>query len=206
MKADIVPANIKGKNTDLQHSVTLPTREEAVKCFNRAHKRLLNPPLWHELCGVLSASFMLIAEDGYDPHRLAEVDDYFRIDTPGPGNIAGNGYDWVRVEAIEDETNAEGEEESFAIRVRASQNPDNKKTTDTAHFFEQSATSSFVITRAGNEVTAFYHGRNELPNTHTDKTTDNVRNALVAFGGFAGLSEAQWYALIKGLLQEEIGG
>ena len=46
----------------------------------------------------------------------------------------------------------------------------------------------------------------EVPNTATEKGGDNVRNALIASGAIAGLSEAQWTALIKGLLSAEIGG
>ena len=78
--------------------------------------------------------------------------------------------------------------------------------TNTAHFFGEDASSTFLIERNGDKVTAFYHGRNEVPNTSTPKWGDNVRNALVASGAIVGLSEAQWSALCKGFLAEEIGG
>jgi len=206
MNNDIVPVQVKGKQSDLQYTLTLETRAEAIDCFNRASKRLLNPKVWHELCGALSASFVLTGAHGEIVTRLAQVNDYLRIEIPAPGSAAGDGYDWVRIEAIDDKTDNNAEQEHFAITVRPCTMPGGATGGDTAHFFEHSATSSFVVERKQNTVTAYYYGRNEVPNTDTERTMDNVRNALVATGGFAGLSEAQWYGLIKGLLQEEIGG
>ena len=76
----------------------------------------------------------------------------------------------------------------------------------TAHFFRSDATSTFIIERNGSRVTAFYHGRNELPNTATPNLSDNIRNGLVAAGAIMSLSEIQWSALSKGFLTKEIGG
>jgi len=45
----------------------------------------------------------------------------------------------------------------------------------------------------------------KLPNTSTNRTMDNVRNALVAAGASAGLSEAQWSSLTKALPGARIG-
>ena len=75
-----------------------------------------------------------------------------------------------------------------------------------AHFFRAEATSTFLIERDGCKVTAYYHGRNEVPNTSTPKWSDNVRNTFIAAGAIIGLSEAQWAALSKGFLRDEIGG
>lgn len=77
---------------------------------------------------------------------------------------------------------------------------------EVAHFFTEDVSSTFVIIRKGNEVTSYYYGRNETPNVHTHSMADNIRNAIVSSGALASLSEAQWLALIKGLLQPEIGG
>lgn len=201
----LIPDNKRGKATDLDHSVPLPDREQALDCYKRACKRLLNPPVWHELSGALSAHFVLTNEKGEEQERLLQEDDYIRINIPGPGSAVGDGFDWVKVEMVEDKTDPAAEEESIGLKVRTCDNPTSKEN-DTAHFFQQDATSSFIIHRRGNTVTASYHGRNEVPNTKTDKTTDNLRNALVATGAIAGLSELQWSALIKGFLAKEIGG
>jgi hypothetical protein len=202
---DLVPDNYVGKPTNLSSSVILPTREEALICFNRATKRLLNPPVWHKLSGWASAHFELSGPDAEEKERLAEEGDYFRIDVPGPGPSAGDGFDWVMVEKISIHVNQTGISEWIFLQVRPCSNP-RKPNGDTAHFFKSLASSSYIVERNGNIVTARYHGRNETPNTSTDSTFDNARNATFAAGAAIGLSEVQWTALLKGLLAAEIGG
>lgn len=201
--APLVPENVKGKSVDLEESVLEKNTENAENTFNRACTRLLNPPIWHELAGTFSAEFELNDEGAKYPERLAGVNDYFKITIPGPGNNAGDGYDWVKVEAIEENT-LPGAEASFAMRVRASPSPSHAEK-GTAHFFKEDATSTFIVRRTGNEITVSYHGRNELPNTEGD-LTDKIRNTIVASGAALGLSELHWKALLKGLLAKEIGG
>lgn len=201
MTCTIIPENIKGKQTDLTTSVSFDTKEEAIKAFATARNRIRNPRLWQDLCGGLASSFALTTTSGVEVQRSVKVNDHFRIDIPGPGPIAGDGYDWVCVEDIEDRNSEEGDEELFAVKVRPCNNPA-KPTDETAHFFLDSATSSFMVQRNGNTVTASYHGRNEVPNVKMDNPADSIRNTLVAAGAIAGLSEAQWYTLIKGFLAE----
>jgi hypothetical protein len=200
----LVPDNVKGKATDLDYAVTAASDEEAADCFTRAWKRMMNPPIWHKLCGSLSANFVLTGEHGDPVDRLAQQNDHIRIDIPGPGNRTGDGHDWVLIESIEQRLNPAAAEEYVGMKVHASANP--KGGNDTAHFFGEDATSTFIITRNGKTVTATYHGRNELPNTSTQSIADNIRNSVVAMGAFVGLSELQWSALIRSFLQEEIGG
>ncbi len=199
----LIPEQEAGKQNDLYYRREEVDREHAVRCFTRAYKRMLNPRVWHKLCGALSAEFMLV--DGVDdPHRLAMEGDRYRIDITGPGPRAGDGYDWVMVEAIAVHADADAEQESAAMRLRPCTNP-NGRAGDTAHFFTDSATSTFIVSRMGNAVTASYHGRNELPNTDTGSVLDNLRNGAVASGAMAALSEAQWQTLITEFLQPEIG-
>jgi hypothetical protein len=54
-------------------------------------------------------------------------------------------------------------------------------------------------------VTAHYFGRNEEPNTEGLGLTDKIRNVVVAGGALAGMSELQWTALLKGLLDTAKG-
>lgn len=205
MNDTMIPENQQGKQTDLEYAVTAATEAEAADCFTRAWKRMLNPPIWHKLCGTLSASFMLTGEHGDPVSRLAQQNDHICIDIPGPANSAGKGFDWVRIEHVEEDINPAAATEKMGMRVRACANP---KTTETvtAHFFDEHATSTFIITRNGKTVTASYHGRNEMPNSATGHVADNIRNTVVALGATAGLSELQWSALIQSFLQEEIGG
>lgn len=200
----LIPEQEAGKQNDLYYRREEEDREHAAKCFKRACKRMLNPRVWHKLCGALSAEFMLV-DGADDPHRLAMEGDHYRIDITGPGPRAGDGYDWVMVEAVEVHADPEAEQESAAMRLRPCKNPKGNAQ-DTAHFFTDSATSTFIISRMGNAVTASYHGRNEQPNTDTGSTLDNLRNGAVASGAMAALSEAQWQTLITEFLQPEIGG
>lgn len=201
----LIPENYTGKPINLSFSMILLTHEEALASFNRAGKRLLNPAIWHKLSGWASAHFLLTGSDGEKKDRLAAEGDHFRIDVPGPGPAAGGGFDWVRVEKIKLHTNPSGISEWIFLRVRPCSDP-LKPNGDTAHFFKSLATSSFIAERNGKIVTARYHGRNEKPNTSTDSTMDNMRNATFATGAAMGFSEAQWTALLKGLLSAEIGG
>ncbi|MBL7717768.1 MAG: hypothetical protein JNL72_02945 [Flavipsychrobacter sp.] len=200
-----IPEHHEGKQNDISHVVTLDTVEEAAKCFVRAYKRLFNPKIWHQVGGALSAEVSLRNANGSKERDLAEVNDHYRIDIPGPGTRVGDGYDWVVVEAIEDHHDASAAEEWMGLRLRPCRNPETNEG-DIAHFFQDKATSTFIIHRQGTSVTASYHGRNEVPNTHTASGIDNLRNRVVTSGAMSGLSEAQWSALMKGFLQEEIGG
>jgi hypothetical protein len=205
MVNELVPQNLKGKPSDLECSVTLVSRAKAVNCFKRAGKRLLNPPIWHELAGWASAEFKLFGAKGGEQHRLAREGDYFQIDIPGPRPVPGDGFDWICVEKIADHSGHAAETEWIGMKVHPCANPDNFSS-ESVHFFRSVASSSFIIERTGNKVTAHYHGRNELPNNQTNETRDNVRNSIVDAGAGLILSKAQWSTLIKGLLLQDIGG
>ncbi|MBA2563010.1 MAG: hypothetical protein H0V14_08875 [Chitinophagaceae bacterium] len=202
---DLVPGQLKGAQSNTEHSVTAKSRDEALDIFKRAYKRLLNINIWQKLSGKATADFELRDSDGEEEHRLASVNDYFKIDIPGPGSAAGEGYDWVKVEEIADKTNPEADEESFSMRVRPSIDPNNEST-DVAHFFTDESTSTFVISRKGNTITASVFGRNEKPNTDTKKVVDKIRNAAIGSTAIAGISKIQWASLVKGLLTDEVAG
>lgn len=205
MDTFLIPEQKEGKHNDLEHSVSFAGAEEAKDCFRRAQKRLLNPKTWHELGGTFSAEFVLVDSAGAMPKRLAQVGDMYRIDLPGPGPKSGNGYDWVRVDAIDDRSDANNEEELFALRLVPTCNPYNRNPA-TAHFFTASASSTFIIKREGTKVTASYHGRNETANRDTQSGIDNIRNAVMGSAALAGLSELQWTSLLHSLLSPELGG
>lgn len=202
---NIIPQNNVGKQTDFEHSVTLADLEQARDTFKRAYKRLLNVPVWHELCGAASAEFELTDANGNPAHRLAEAGDHFKIDIVGPGTKAGNGYDWAVVKKIIDNSAPDSENESFALQVSAAKNPQSASG-ETAHFFTDEATSTFIVERSGNIVTATYAGRNESANNDTGEKIDNLRNSVIAGLALAAGSKLQWDALLKGLLEPEIGG
>jgi hypothetical protein len=201
----LIPENVTGKPSDLSFSVTSASIEEAHGCFRRAFKRLLNPPLWHELSGWGTASLELIGANSGKEKRLAKEGDYFRLDIPGPGSKAGQGYDWVTVKDITSFSDPGGLVEWAFLKVHPCANP-LAANGGTAHFFKSEASSSFALERDGNVVKASYHGRNEVPNTDTKSKIDNLRNTLAAGTAMLGFSEFQWTSLLRGFLSPEIGG
>lgn len=201
---DIIPEQQSGAKTDNEYAVTTKTNDEAKELFQVVKERLQDVNQWHTRCGSASAVFRLTDGNGNEVNRKVQLGDHFKISIPAPemakNTNAGEGHDWVVVEAIEDKSNDKEKTESFAIRVRPAGNPAIPDE-EVAHFFKDDATSSFGVERDGNKVTTHVHGRNERPNTTPDNLLDKARNALVALGAMAGLSNPQWKSLVKGLLE-----
>lgn len=197
-----VPPQHEGTEKDIDYSVTAADLEAAQKLFEAARERLLDVNHWKELSGPATADFTLTDEHGQELKRAVQKGDLFKIDLPAPGSKEGRGYDWVKVEKIEEHRTPDGQKETFAIRVRPTQNPQTPGK-ETAHFFNDKATSSFVIERDARKVTAGVYGRNEIPNTETENILDKVRNAIVGSTAILGLSNVQWKSLTKGLLVKE---
>jgi hypothetical protein len=157
---------------------------------------------WTDHCGALSAGFQLTDDEGEPLKGHAAVDDYIRIDIPGPATSEGRGYDWVRIEKIEQPAILAPGAISL-LQVRPCSNPQAKDTTATAHFLQEHATSTFIIEWGDKEISATVYGRNEVPNTEHPGVADKVRNAVVGSLGAIGLSKIQWKALVRGLLEKE---
>ncbi|WP_431210595.1 hypothetical protein ACQ86N_32100 [Puia sp. P3] len=96
---------------------------------------------WTDMCGSLAAGFQLADDMGHDLQGHAAVNDFVRIDIPGPGPQEGRGYDWVQVEKVEQPVSSEADE-LFLIQVRPSPAPPVQEGAQPAHFPEDSATSS----------------------------------------------------------------
>jgi hypothetical protein len=202
-KEEGIPIQRRGNQLDTEHSVVAASLSEAQKIFAMAVDRMLDVNCWDKLCGPLSATFRLTDDRGHEIDRPARPGDHFKIDIPAPGPASGKGYDWVRVEALEDKRNTSGHRESVTLHVRPAPSPiDNER--NTAHFFKNEATSSFRVQRNGNVITAEVHGRNEVPNTTVSKTVDKVRNAVVGLGAITAFSIPQWKSLVRGLLDTSI--
>lgn len=197
----MVPVQEVGKALDLHYSVNAADRMEAKEIFLQASARLSDPSGWQQLTGAAGPVFKRIGKDELQPTGALQKNDFIRIDIPGPGTAAGKGYDYVQVEKLEMQVDVTAEE-SVGLQLRACSNPFDKEQ-ETAHFFTAAATSTFIISRKGNTITAYYYGRNEIPNATDVGLTDKIRNTVVAAGAKAGGSEWQWTAFIKGLLQSQ---
>ena len=199
-KPDIsLPDQKEGAEKNIETTADLNSIEEAKELFKEAKSRLLDVNQWQQICGKLSSVFKLTDEKGNEIEGDPKVGNYFKIDIPGPGTASGKGYDWVRVEAVEENKNEQEDSESILIRVRPADNPSTSDN-NVAHFFTDKATSNFVVSRKNNFVTAAVYGRNEVPNTTTDKPLDKTRNAVVGTTAITGFSNPQWKSLANGVL------
>ncbi|MDB5014280.1 MAG: hypothetical protein JWQ25_2482 [Daejeonella sp.] len=191
------PEQTKGTKTDTSASIELDTNEEALNQYRLAKHKLLNISHWHTYSGAGTADFQLTDSGGNAVRRLAEKGDHFRIDIPGPGSKTGDGFDWVQIQEIKEETGLDSDQ--ISIIVQPATNPNNANP-DTAHFFKDDASSTFIVRREGKTVIAEVHGRNERPNTEAESLIDKARNIAVAAGAMLGLSKVQWKSLVEGLV------
>lgn len=197
-KESILPENTTGIQTNTESSAEYDTEEEARKNFPLVMDKLFRVNEWHTLAGSSSADFQLRDKEGNEAERWVQAGDFISIDVPGPGSDTGEGHDWVEVEEI----NQQGD--SVEMRVRPASNPRNERK-DTAHFFSEEATSTFMVKREGRKITAGVYGRNEKPNTAAEKITDAIRNTAVALGAISGFAKIQWKGLVNGLVRKEEG-
>jgi hypothetical protein len=197
---DMVPENEQGAKTDTFYAVDLKSLEEAKRMYEAAKHRLLNISAWHTYAGTGTADFKLTDQQGNLVQRLAQERDHFQIEIPGPGSKTGDGFDWVQIESIEE--NHTEDCEFTAIKVRPATNPNNRDSA-IAHFFDENASSTFIVKREGLTLNAEVHGRNEKLNTNTENIVDKARNIMVAAGAMLGFSNIQWKSLTRGLLTHE---
>ncbi len=200
-----IPQQQKGNQVDVIHEEKPDNREEAGQLFETGKKRLLDISRWGEIADGFSSGFQLTNSNGEEVFRPAQTGDYFKIHIPAPGPESGNGEDWVRIETIQDEADPSTDLQIVSIKVRPASNPHNPNA-DTAHFFGEDATSTFVVKRKGNTVSAEVHGRNEVPNLHANGVWDTIRHAAVAIGAILGFSNYQWKNLVEGLIDPKKEG
>jgi len=193
-----VPEQNEGNEMDVVEKATFSTPEQASSFYEVVKQRLMDVNHWAEISNLPSATFRLCGPDGEEVERQVKNGDFFKINIPGPGNSSGEGFDWVKVELIQEDQ--EGSSEVLSIRVRPASNPQNAEPA-VAHFFSDKATSTFQVRWTGQEVSAEVHGRNEQPNTETGHILDNARNTMVGLGATLGFSFPQWKGLAAGLVK-----
>jgi hypothetical protein len=194
----IIPENITGKEITADSSSRLSNADAAKALYETARDKLLHVHDWKALAGDLSAEFQLTDQKGMPINRGVQRGDYFQIDIPGPGSNAGQGYDWARVEDVKEVRNREVD--SIAIRVRPASDPRSSEK-NVAHFYSGESSSTFVITRENQTVTASVYDRNIEANEKTGNVVDKVRNTLVGIGAKLGISKLQWQALTDALVK-----
>jgi hypothetical protein len=195
----LIPDQQQGNSSDNEYSMSCASLQDAVHLFEAAKSRLLDVNNWQYFAEGISAEFALFTSDGQHSNGRAAIGAFLRIGIPGPRSKDGAGYDWVRVENIVEESDADKNTECFLMQVRPAPSPVSPGD-ETSHFFDDSATSNFLIEREGTMVKASVHGRNEKPNTESSNIIDTIRNAVTAITAIFGASDIQWKNLVKGLL------
>lgn len=195
----IIPSQQEGFAIDTESSVELNSVNEAIEFFQTVKKRLLDVNNWQKIAGKLTSEFQLVDEKGQSVSTEAREGMYFRIDIPGPGSKSGEGFDWVKIEAIEEY--ADTDCESLGIRVRPVSNPFSEKK-EISHFYSEESTSSFTVTRESNTITAAIYDRNTKPNKEGEDITGKIRDAMVGTAGIIAFSKIQWKSLTDGLIKK----
>jgi hypothetical protein len=196
MNKENIPEQESGNAHDAVAKEKCETMEEAVTLYTRAVHRLKDINGWTELSKEMKSSFKLFDSSGSPTKREPKVGDYIRNDIPGFSNPKGS--DWVKILDISESH----DKVLFSIKVTPSPNPQIPDD-ETAHFYDEQATNTFVIQRDGNTVTAGVHGRNEKPNIHEVDLKSKVRNMFMGVGGMLGSGKIHWENFAKSLLKKE---
>lgn len=196
-----VPVQLSGEEINAVSTAELTSVTQARTLFGLATDRLCDVNNWHNIAGRLLGQFHLTDSTGALVSGPVIEGYFFRIDAPGPGSKAGDGYDWVCVEKIESlETPAV---ESLAIRVRPTAAPATENR-ETAHFYSDQSTSTFTITREGATITAAVYDRNITPNDESTGLIDKLRNKLFGSAAIIAFSKIQWKSLTDGLINNDL--
>ncbi|WP_316797770.1 hypothetical protein [Pedobacter frigidisoli] len=199
-KEDLIPSQQVGQQTDAEEEKIFDSPAAASLAYKQAVLRLKNVNQWHTISRIEASCFVLFDKNGIQVARNAKESDYIRIDIPGPGTSAGKGYDWVCIEHMEEFSGPESDVEFTLIVARPSKTP-GVVSAKIAHFFTNQATSTFMVFRRGNVLSAEVHGRNEVPNTENQAFLDKTRNLVVNGGSAIGMSYIQWHLLASGILK-----
>ena len=175
-------------------SSTFAKDEQAAReVFRVAAHLLLDLACWDELSGPQNASFLHFDANGdrVTQRRLC-VGDFIRVDLPAPG------YDWAVIEeAIVTRT-------KIKIVVRPTYDPTLRplRTDVICHFYEASASNTFVVERQGNEVIVSVHGAGEIMNVGATagSRARALRNRLAALASWRGPQQYQWNTFTDRLL------
>lgn len=195
-----IPQQREGAKHDTTAERTFDTAYDAEHFFETVKKRFQDVNSWQKVAGKGSAKFCLLNKEGALSSAGPQEGDYFKINIPALDGSLQEKADWVRVEHTE-QTNTPTEE-MLLVRVRPCDDPFAVRT-EADHFYTDDATSTFVIHRKYNVISAEVHGRNEKPNTDGETLLDKVRNTVVAIAGMAGVAKVQWKLLTEGLLKDE---
>ena len=198
----IIPDQYIGAQSATSYAIKTANSVEADCLFEKAKQNLLDVNRWQELAGPSTAKFTIVNKNNKEINGLADEGNFLRISIPIiPKTETGEGFDWVKVERIEERKSAGYR--FIGMRVRPCKPPFEKN--EVAHFFSADATSTFCIEQKGNKVKAAVYGRNEKPNTKKAFGPVTIlRNLLIALAAMMGFNKPQWKSLVTGLMNDAL--
>ena len=194
-----IPAQHIGAESKAISKINFDTDELAKVHFEIVKKRFFDINSWELFAGKNKAKFTLRNQNAELILNHPKVGNYVSIEVPLLPNKDEDQFDWVKIEVCEQEEKADYE--SFYIRVRPTSNPTNQSD-EITHFLDVKATSNFLITRDGTEISAEVYARNEVPNFDDKSISEKIRNKVVAVGGMLFGSKLQWEGLTDGLIKD----
>lgn len=184
------------------------TEYQAANRYLILRERLMDINRWGDFANKLKAIFCLTDFNGVSINfRKPEAGNLIRMQLSGPPNIDGSGYNWVRIEQIENAIDDLNKIEWMKLKVRPLENPFDKKEEHLASLYQIDSSSTFVIIRDNLTVWIFELGSHKIINSKLKFAIKNAHNTLVAFAAFAGVSTSQWKLLVSGIMnyqKEEI--
>lgn len=194
-----IPTQKKGSLQDTESRRNFEDSQSTFENFEILKRRFLSINEWKRFGGKDGAEFKLYDANGNHISRDPQEDDRIRIDIPGPGNPKSNGYEWVKITEIKNNILRDDEMENLIMICVPTHTPVQNKNTDIAHFYAETSSSNFIISRGEKFIRIGIYGRNETPNMKTN-LIGKIRNMMIALGGMIGISKIQWKSFADGIL------
>ena len=193
-----LPAQYTGKEIIVESRVETADTATQRKLLETAIMKLKDVNNWHRIMEQPFATFQLTDSNGADlTSGTPEPGMHFKIDIAGPGSSAGQGFDWVKIVRA---TDFEHEDYTGSfITVQPSDNPTSSDN-HTAHFYEASSSSTFLVFSDKSGVCSMVVDRNIAVNTDNGSVADSLRNTIFGGVGKAAFSKIQWKLLADALL------
>ena len=164
----LVARQVQGYEKNAGYSIAAKSIEDAEDYFVGAKEKLLDISNWGKYIIPPVVVFHLTDSHGKVYQRKAHKGDHLKIE------IAGGDIISVLVQAIEYDDYPDDDRETFAMRLSPISENENGPANN--------ATTTVVIERSRQQLTASYHGRNQEIS-------------------LLGLSDGQWESLVQGLIK-----
>jgi len=191
---EYIPTQYSGNSCETHVNVEI--KNGIIKDFETLSQRLLNINQWDEYATLSGADFLLMNSNGQEKITNPEIGDFIRIRYSKHQNLLSKKFDYVQIEKL---IQSKREENPFVVlQLRPSVDPTVEQK-EISHFFDNTATNSFIIYTINNKLNFSIIGRNECPNRAVEKTIDKIRHYIFANLGFVAFSKIQWESFANGI-------